>query len=184
MSLLRLVSVDPGSNLGLACMEVDTERRVITPLDCLTVDLNKLMIHHQADNAESFDYRLVRLGQCRRVVTKYMAWSPEIVVHETAYVPQKGMGSISSYASLIENILTIRNAVYDFDRSILLRSIDPSTIKYAVVGKKSPDKNEIKHALVTKDNLDLSKVDTTKLDQHAFDAIAIGYAYVVRNLFV
>lgn len=183
MSTLRLVSVDPGTNLGLACLNVDLSRGVITPLDCLTADLNKLMSHYSPAEAEDFDYRLVRLRECRKVVQTYMAWGPEIVVHETAYVPQKNMGSISSYASLVENILTIRNAVFDFDKSVLLRSIDPTTIKYAVTGKKSPDKGEIKNALLTKSNLDLSMIDTTTLDQHAFDAIAIGYSYIVRHLF-
>lgn len=186
MAKHTLLCVDPGINLGLSVLEVDRDTRNIKVLDARTSILNDIAKHYYEELLDNQGIIIARIIVIEDLIKKYGEyWCPDFIIHETAFSAhgRRFGGSIESFASLRENILGIRLAACKFDQSIPVVSVNPSTVKYCVVGAKSDDKDQIKKGLKTKSNIDLSEVDLDSLDQHAIDAIAIGYTFVQKQYF-
>lgn len=183
----RIVSIDPGVNLGLACLEVDLDTRAITGLEAHTCYLNSIVDNYHEELAAVHGMQMARMVAIEQIINAYCdGWLPDFHVHETAYSAHgRGhhSGSIESYAILRENILAIRLGFMRTEPSMRVYNVNPSTVKYTVVGVKSSDKDAVKNALMQKDDLDVSKINLDLLDQHAIDAIAIGYTFVHKRLF-
>ncbi len=183
---LRFISVDPGVNLGVSCLEVNLKTRKILVLDSHTLKLNDIADGYYADLVEHQGLALARIIIIEDALKKYIEhWVPDYAVHETAFSAHGRQfgGSIESFASLRENILGIKLAICRYNRTLPIIAINPSTVKYVVVGVKSDDKDQIKKALITKEDLDLSNVDLEYADQHELDSIAIGYTFVHKHVF-
>ena len=60
--------------------------------------------------------------------------------------------------------------------------VNPTTMKISIVGYKSPDKTLVLKALIEDPKIDLSLINTAKLNQHNADAIGIGVTAVRDNI--
>ncbi|MNP86409.1 hypothetical protein D3C76_1866300 [compost metagenome] len=62
--------------------------------------------------------------------------------------------------------------------------VDPTTVKTNVGMKKikGTDKEDVRRALLSRTDVVWGEVDSTELDEHAIDAVAIGY-YFLTQLF-
>lgn len=90
-----------------------------------------------------------------------------------------------AYAALTECLTSIRSAVHDYDPTLVLHEIDPATVKMNVnVNGKSGDKqlmtNAVTELIKTGRILNTGLVNIGLLDEHAIDAIAVGYAHIRR----
>lgn len=171
---LRFVSVDPGTNLGLAILDYDLDTQKIIVKDAHTLDLARWVPSDDFEDKQRMT--LTRLDLLRTSLNNYIQkWKPQFAAHETAYVPHRSGGaSIHSFASLIENILTIRFIFFDKSNDMRVFAINPSAVKFCVAGEKSSDKKLILKSLIADEQIDLSELRNTELDQHSADAVGIG----------
>lgn len=178
---LRFVSVDPGTNLGVAIIDYDVVTHKVIVKDAYTLDLSRLI--PSDDHEDKQRMVLLRLTRMKAFLNNYIKrWKPQFAAHETAYVPNRGGGaSIASFASLIENILTIRFCFFDKDNDMRVFAINPSAVKFCIAGEKSSDKKLILNALLKDENVDLSALKSTALDQHSADAVGIGITCIRQN---
>lgn len=179
---LRLVSVDPGNNLGVAVIDYFFKTQKFQVLDAYTLDLSRYIPND--DETDKRDVSLKRLAELKRFLKNYLkVWQPDFGAHETAYVPHRGGGaSIYSFASLVENILTIKFSFIESSSDIRLFEVNPTVVKTTIVGVKSSDKTLVLKALVANPDVDLSLIEVSKLNQHNADAIAIGITAVKENV--
>ena len=181
-----IVSVDPGVNLGLSCLELDLETKQTKVLDAHTCSLNDIAENYYSDRIHCLGLALTRITVIEDLIKDYAAfWQPDFFIHETAFSAhgRKFGGSIESFASLRENILGIKLAACRYDSSIPIISINPNTVKYCVIGEKNNDKDQMKDGIKSKTDLDLSGVNVDKLDQHGVDSIAIGYTFIHKHIY-
>lgn len=180
-NVIRFVSVDPGTNLGAAIIDYNLDTHQFVVKDAYTLDLSKLFPGDQYEDKQRMV--LLRLTKLKQFLENYIKrWKPQFAAHETAYVPHRGGGaSISSYASLIENILTIRFCFFHKDAGMKVFAINPSAVKFCIAGEKSSDKKLILKALMADKTVDLSELKSTELDQHSADAVGIGITAIRQN---
>lgn len=182
---LNIVGIDPGNNLGLASLSFDLESNLITVHDAITADIDKLLETHYPELVDSHGKLLSRTFMVDKVVGKYCnGWEPDFLAHETAFSSHgrnRFGNAVESFACLRENILAIRLAAMNYDLGLQIKTVNPNTVKYAVPGAQSSDKSEIKKGLLAKDNVKFL-MDTTYLDQHAWDAIAIAYTFITKAI--
>lgn len=173
-SVYRILAVDPGTNaLGVAVLDVDIDKAIVTVQHATTIDISKLsqnypqliMIHgERVSKLHAVEVSLFRM---------FRAWKPDEIVSEAPY-----MGRFpQAYGALVECLASIRRAVMEYNRALPLPTIDPASVKKSVgVSGKSGDKGAITTAIQRQSDLVLN-IDVDKLDEHARDAIAVGYAF-------
>lgn len=188
MSKLSIISIDPGVNLGVASLLLDLDTRKIIVRDTHTAVLNDIAKHYYDELVECQGMQMARIIIIEDLIHKYASrWLPDFFIHETAYSAHGrgrfGQGSIESFASLRENILGIKLAACKHDPRIPVVPINPSTVKYCVLGEKNNDKNQMRDALLGMNDLDFSLIKTDHLDQHAYDAVGIGYTFIHKQVF-
>lgn len=172
---LRILSADPGSTMmGLAITEISPDFKTLTVVDATTVNLAKLLNRNEQSRAELFGDKVTKLHILRQAVSKYAeAWEPLIAIAETPY---KGRFA-QAYAVLTECYSAIRLGLYDHNPAMVLNGIDPSSVKASVgVNGRSGDKELMRAALLNLPDLVLT-IPLVLLDEHAIDAIAVGYSY-------
>lgn len=172
---IRIFSIDPGTNnLGFAMCEVSPDFNTLTVVDATTVKLMKLLNREEQSRAEYFGDKIAKLHLIRKAVARYAdAWEPLALVSETPYMGQFAQ----AYGALMECYCSIRLGIADYNKSMILHGIDPSTVKCSVgVNGKSNDKNLMRIALTKLPDLILN-VSLWELDEHAIDAIAVNYSY-------
>ena len=179
---LRIVAVDPGVNLGVAVIDFYLKTKKFKVMDAYTLNLSKYIPSDDENNNREIS--LKRLAELKRFLKHYLkVWKPDIGAHETAYVPHRGGGaSIYSYASLIENILTIKFSFIESASDARIFEVNPTLVKTTIVGFKSSDKSLILKALIADEDIDLSSIDLNTLNQHNADAIGIGITCLKNNL--
>lgn len=109
---------------------------------------------------------------------------PDYGCHETAFSAhgRRNFGnSVESFAKLRENILAIKLGMVQHDQEMPIVAINPQTVKYAVVGVQSSDKSQVTAAILAKEDLDIT-FDTQYLDEHGWDALAIGYTFIKKQI--
>lgn len=183
--ILRIVSIDPGINLGLACLEFNVDTNTVTALDSHTVVIDNYIKYYLPEMLEQHGTLLARTYAVGKVVSKYCSgWIPDFLAHETAFSSHgrsKFGNSVESFANLRENILAIKLGAVSYDSALKIVPVNPQTVKYAVIGKQNNDKADIAQGLQSLTDLVLD-CETKFLDQHGWDAIAIGYTFVKKNI--
>ena len=179
---LRIVAFDPGVNLGATALDFDTQTGVFKVLNAMTLNLSRFV--PSEDDDDKREKVIERLDVVKAFVADYTrSWQPHLLAHETAYVPHKGGGaSIYSFASLVENIITIKFGIKQAMKDARIFEVNPTTMKISIVGYKSPDKTLVLKALIEDPKIDLSLINTAKLNQHNADAIGIGVTAVRDNI--
>ena len=170
----RIVALDPGTAaLGVAVIDVDPETGHLYVNHATTLDVLKEAQRYPQIAALHGD-RVSKLHALERALVRiFLAWKPDQIVSEAPY-----MGRFpQAYAALVECVTSIRRAVMSYDRTLPLPTIDPATVKKSVgVSGKSGDKSAMLSAIQSRDDLTLC-VNLSDLDEHAIDAIAVGYAH-------
>lgn len=183
--LLKIVSVDPGNNLGMACLEVDLSTGMITAIDAHTLVIDDVIKTYHEELLEMHGTLLARTFTIGKYLGKYCEkHEPDYGCHETAFSAHgrlKFGNSVESFAKLRENILAIKLAMMQHNPEMPIAAINPQTVKYAVVGVQSSDKSAVTKAILAKEDLNIT-FDTQYLDEHGWDALAIGYTFIKKQI--
>lgn len=173
-SIYRILAIDPGTNaLGVAVLDVDIDTHIVTVKHATTIDVSKLCQHYpqliaihgeRVSKLHAVEVSLYRL---------FRAWRPDEIVSESPY-----MGRFpQAFAALIECISSIRRAIMEYNRALPFPTIDPASVKKSVgVSGKNGDKEAMKTAIQIQSDL-VFELNVDDLDEHAIDAIAVGYAF-------
>ena len=175
--LPTVMSFDPGTNhLGIAVFNVIPETGVLILKHAWTTDIAKLAEDRYPGLAAYHGIRMAKLQAIEDVIAKAVeSWMPTTLISESPY-----MGRFpQAFGALVECLYVIRSMILRWDYGVVLHTIDPASVKQAVgVSGRSGDKSLMAAAIQKHPTrLDLSSVDLTRLDEHAIDAIAVGYAH-------
>lgn len=176
----RMVSIDPGTTtLGVAVSEFSEDLNRMIVVDATTIRADILAKRYYPDMIKRHGDRNARLIALRDALRRYFdTWLPTVICSESAYLGR----SPQAYAALIEAVSAVRYACELHDPSIRLDLIPPSEVKVGVgVNGRSGDKSLIRDALECIDDLWI-QVEMLLLDEHAIDAIAVGYARYASSI--
>jgi Holliday junction resolvasome RuvABC endonuclease subunit len=174
---LRVLGIDPGTTtLGVAALYWDIDNNKIHVDSAFTLQANDRLLGYQAIT-EVHGSRISRFyQQADELNAIFHNIRPHAVIAEAPY-----MGRFAqSFGALTECVLNIRQTLFNYDSSMPLLQVDPTTVKKTVgvhKGKMS-DKEDVRRAL--RERTDISwGVDLELLDEHSVDAVAIAMYYLL-----
>ena len=171
----RIAGFDPGANLGLSLIENQLDGSLPVVKLAETAKLNPAEFGYR-DMAELHGNRVARLMILYDRVTNFLRLhKPHGVIIEGNYLGRFA----NAFASLVECVIIIRNAVYAYDPFMPLQMVDPTTVKTNIGMTKirGTDKEDVRRALKALKALEWDGVSIDDLDEHAVDSVAIGYYY-------
>lgn len=173
----KIVSIDPGTDaLGLAILDVSFDNFEIIKTRASTIIASKL-VSEDSWLAQVHNYRTARIYKLKEILLKrFIDLEPAIVVCESPFFNPRRPGA---FAPLVEILAAIRGAVIEYDSWKPLNLIDPSTIKKSVNAPGNADKTVVKKCVMALTDINFDgDVPIEDLDEHSYDAIAVGYCHV------
>lgn len=171
-----IVSIDTGSiNLGVAYSIFDYQTGIQQVMFATTFKIQSVVKHN---NCNIYDDSTNTLKNTNAVFNLILSvcqtYNPDVVVAEAAF-----LGSFANaFASLSVILNAIESACFVYDYDVGYATIDPPTVKNSVgVTGRSSDKDDMRRAVQAHPSINLGTIDLSLLDEHAVDAIAIGYSY-------
>lgn len=165
-----ILSIDPGtSTLGFCVTKLRIETLEIVDIFAWTVDATRLDFYREdivATHGEKFA-RIISHKRNFEQVLRY--YDPLSIVCETPFFNRLRP---SAGGPLYELYSTIEQTVFEWDRYKPLYGVDPKSVKKNVKVKDN-SKEAMHAALKLIDELKIANLDL--LDQHAHDAVAVGY---------
>lgn len=178
MCHLTLMAIDPGSsNLGVALYTIDSTDGSIVATHAYTITANKSKFYSKELSKKMGD-RFARLHAMRCEITDALnQHRPMMAACESPFYNPR---MPNAYGVLVECVYMIQMAVWDYNDRVGFIRVAPKEAKMAVGAKKN-GKDEVQKQV--KKMLDTFKLDVTfsSLDEHAVDAIAIGYHAYLRH---
>lgn len=174
---INLLAIDPGlNNTGIAIYEIDYHTKTILKIEAFTIAVEKLRnTTGLAD--EDFAERLIKLLKLKSSILNVLAnTSPCIVAIEA---PFYNRFRPMAYGALVEVLSVIQSAVLEYNYGILFRKVEPLLVKKCVGAGMMKGKLDVKASVKNIPVVMNSLVnDIECLDEHAIDAIAIGYSFL------
>lgn len=177
----RVITFDPGANLGVTISEGDMGMTYLRPIHTETVDLNKWSDRLNKELVELYGAKFARIYTLRKIVSEILKkWQPDFMAHENAFLM---MRRVSAGIVLAEYVLVMRMVAYEYDPNMPIYGFAPFEIKSSVKtsGKLNGNKQLITDALPKLKELDLTNIDLKKTDEHGNDSIAIAYCFFDKN---
>lgn len=170
----RVGSIDPGTDtLGTAVHDVDLFNGEVILRDANTLRGERNSRQYPG-LMETHGNRWAKLHSHEVELIHWLQyWCPNSLICESPFLgrfPQ-------AFEALVECKTFIRRALYQYDRTMPLDTVDPPSAKIAVgVSGKSKNKEEVMRGILKLPNYrnESGKV-ITSLDEHSTDAIAVGY---------
>ena len=171
---VRVVSIDPGMNMGICVSNLDftQQKQEVLFVDTFYIDKKKKGFEDKpyglASNA------LINTQTIRKLIGDVLQeYQPDVVICEAAFLgkfPQ-------ACASLCLCLNAIETAVFDYDYDVGFYTFDPPTVKNAMgVYGRSKDKDDMQKALMKNERI-ISEKDLSVLDEHSVDSICVGHCY-------
>lgn len=175
----RILSIDPGTNtLGYAVIDVDlvncTKTLVYATTFTASKQIDDLLDSDQWKYLEERYLRIKRQGDFLRGM--FLQYQPHLVVHESAF-----MGKFAqAFQALTECLYELRTTIKNLSPYTNFIGVTPMEVKWALGGSISKD--QVFNSVSKIKDLDgLSKFINIS-DEHAIDAIAIGYTTATQIL--
>jgi len=171
----KIVSIDPGTNkVGICLMDVEFDTFKILKSTAFTVTATKL-VSEDSWMSVMHSYRVARLFAIKDTLLRYFKdHKPNAIVCESPFFNSRMPGA---FQPLVEILKTIRDTVIEYDDWLQLNLIDPSTIKKAVNASSFADKQSVKKAVTSLVDINYEG-NIDELDEHAIDALAVGYCFI------
>ena len=169
----RILSIDPGTNFtGATIMDI-TSDGVITTIFADTIK-TEWLIRTSNPMVEIHGKRFTKINHIGESIAELLRiYNPNVVISEAPYLgrfPQ-------SFAALVELLMELRHRLFQYNVSMPLLSIDPSSVKKSMgVKGNSSDKGEMTIALHKEKIKHIRPVDT--MDEHTVDATCVGLYYI------
>jgi Holliday junction resolvasome RuvABC endonuclease subunit len=175
-SIYRIVGIDPGTNtLGVASLGFDLEQKTLALEEATTFTANHLT-HRFPGMVDVHGERFARIHTHRcRLLEYFQTRQPHAIASESPF-----FGRLAQpYAALTECVYGIRLAVQDYDCLKPLNTYDPATVKKNIgVSGKSGDKDAMRRAVLALPFIQPHQHPyLATIDEHAIDAIAVGYSH-------
>lgn len=177
----KIVAIDPGlNNIGVAIFHIQTQPFSILSIHAETLKEEKVLDEVSLDG-EYFTERLIkRLRMTQALMKIIKEIHPCWVVSESPFFNRRTPGS---FAVLTEVISGIFESVAMFDSNIRHATVEPLLVKHTlhIAGEKGKD---VVRDAMSKENYLLSVLEQNlnELDEHAIDAIGVGYTFIKRKL--
>lgn len=177
MCHFNIMSIDPGSNLGISILHVDSNLLTINNINPMTI-LRDIKIYNDPNVCSASD-RYTRLKRQYEIITSLLyQHRPSYIVSEAPFYNPR---MPNAFSALVEVMHVIRTAVNDFDPYLTLDTIDPSSVKKCIGANGISSKDAVKLALLQHTELYPLVHDIFNyLDEHAIDSIAVGYCLLSR----
>lgn len=173
----RLVSIDPGNNMGICISEVNVARRTLEVIEVFTLVVDKAIRHNSYERHIRYTKKELVEHYLTNVLDELLNYYDiDAIVYETAYVSR----SLAAYESLMFYGRVIKKVGLAYDWDLMIESKTPSNIKSinGILGTSS-DKSLVTEAVRNNKSILLPEhVELDELTEHAIDAIAIGYTVV------
>ena len=173
----RVLGIDPGTTtLGVAAVSWDMVSKHYRVGNAFTLKANDNHPGYQSI-AEIHGGRISRFYQQADELRNVFAnVQPHAVIVESPF-----MGRFAqSFGALTECVLNIRQLVYEYDFTMPMFEVKPTTVK-KVVGvhkNKMGDKEDVRRALRERTDI-IWDIDLEALDEHSVDAVAIALYYLL-----
>lgn len=178
----NIVSIDPGlNNLGIAIFNMKSTTSSdlfndVNTIEAFTLKNDKLKDPAYITNDICSD-RYIKLAKIQEAMNYILnRYRPNQVLCESPFFNRLRP---SAYASLVEVINTIQYCIYQYNTNVYFKTVEPLLVKKRVGAGYVNGKQDMKTAIMNKPEI-ISKLknDVNLLDEHAIDAIAIGYGYL------
>ena len=172
--IATIVGIDPGSDtLGLANLSFSISQMQVLSWAAQTFVGSKLPINEWMSNMHS--HRFARIDAHRlNLIYAFNFHQPVAIVCESPFFSSKFP---QAFGALIETVSGIRQAVWDYDKTIGLDLIDPPSVKKAVGAAGNAGKEEVQSAVVRLlGHCYTGSLPLERLDEHSFDAVAVAYS--------
>lgn len=160
-----ILSIDPGSNLGVSVMEVSLDKLEIESIHTHITTITDVNSPNRCN--EDSAYRLSKIYE--RMTDMLNAYKPHSVAIESAFMSRfpKAFGVLTGIVSML-SLATIH-----YDKHIRIQKVSP------LEGKKAVDatgvgKDDILEAMLKNKEI-TEHVKLKNLTEHEIDAIGIGY---------
>lgn len=171
---VTVLSIDPGTiRLGFSIIKLSIPDLKITEVFAWTIEATRLDFYKEevvSIHGEKFA-RIIAIKRMLKCVLEF--YRPLSVVCETPFF---NMQRPSAAGPLYELLTTIEQTVFEWDSQKPLYKVEPKTVKKAVGASANAKKDEVRIALSKVEELKCACLDF--LDEHAIDAIAVGYSYI------
>lgn len=182
---IKIVAIDPGVNMGMSALAFNRETQMMEVIDALTVNVDDYIKHYLSELEFYLGTEIARAKAVEKIIYNFCnAHCPDYLAHETAFSSHgrsRFGNAVQSFGRLSENILAIKLASFYFDSSMPIIEVNPTTVKFTVVGVKNNNKDDVSSALKELDDIILTD-ECDSLDQHGWDSIAIGYTFAKKKL--
>lgn len=179
-----LMTIDPGTDtLGVSVSSLDLQTFKLTLLDGLTLQSSKALRLKQSlkDVEELKGGRTARLEyQNKKLLSLLVNYQPTFVGCESPFLGRMPQ----AFEALVECVCSIKDAVKQYDSTLVVEMIAPTAAKRAVgVKPRGTTKDDIRNAILKMVEDDSSNVEVGTepmdkliftLDEHSMDAIAVG----------
>lgn len=173
---LGVLSIDTGSiNLGVSYSIFDYQTGLQHVMFATTFRIQSVIKHDACNPYGTGTNRLQSTSAIYDLILSVcQTYQPDVVVAEASF-----MGRFpTAFASLSLALNAIEAAALTYDYDVGYATIDPPTVKNAVgVTGRSSEKDDMRVAVQAHPSIILGTIDLALLDEHAVDAIAIGYSY-------
>lgn len=172
--IFRVMALDPGTDtLGMAILDVDVKQQLVFVVSAVTHSGVKLSRQHTLVS-DTYGDRAGRIfAHEQNILTHLRCWQPHAIISESPY-----MGRFpQAFAALVECMGAIQRAVMTFNPVMPLETVDPSTAKKCVgVTERKSTKDDVRVGVLSRPNIRfIDPSIIAGLDEHATDAIAVGY---------
>ena len=173
-STFTILSIDPGTTtLGFAIIKVDILTDKIVEAFAWTVDATRLAFYlDETVNLHGDKFARI-ISHKRNFENVLRFYKPLVVAAETPFFNRRRP---SAGGPLFEFFSTLEQTVFEWDRYKPIYKFEPRTVKLKVGATAGAKKHEVKAALEDID--ELKDVSMSFLDEHAIDALAVGYTYL------
>lgn len=172
-----IIAIDPGSeSLGCACLTVDIRTLQLRNIWSTTFHGSKL--HPNPWTTFMFGERIAKIeAHAENLLYILESERPICLVCESPFINMKRP---QAYGALMEVISAIRRVMMQYDAQRSMYMIDPPSAKKAVGAPGNADKQTVQqHILANVEIMQALSTPVSNLDEHSFDAIAIGYSQIL-----
>lgn len=180
-----MIAIDPGShNTGIARFDVIPSERLIVSIKAWSINVDKLK-NDTILPEEIYSEKFIRYYKLRNEILR--TFKKENIVYAAYEGPFMNMLQPSAYGPLVALQTLIQDALITYSPGVPFFVLQPQQGKKAVgvSGKKGKDvmREAIKKFPVLMDGLKNGGCTLDELDEHAIDAIAVGFSALKLDLF-
>lgn len=176
----KVLAIDPGlNNSGIAILTIQVNPPKIISISATTLKAERLIDDCSLDDEDYIEQIHKRYRMCEGLRTHLKAHDPCHVVSESPFFDRRKPGS---FIVLAEVLVSLLDTVVEYNPLIQTSKVEPLLVKkiLGVAGQKG--KEVVREAMEKVEAItDVLQDPLDTLDEHAVDAIGVGYTWFLRR---